>query len=381
MKYLLVIVAALASSSAAAQDSLARETPIEDRSQHALDRLHEALRGGRARLLFWGASHVASDQYTGFLREEWQRRFGDGGPGFVLPARPYALYAHQRALIAPAGAFRVLRARTSADAYGPSGLALESSGEARAFVEVRGRPVESVAIHYQRRSDGGSIEVRLRPGGEETRISSRGPSGVEVRSLRSARAIRRVEIRTIGDGTVRLFGVSMDREEGVRIDALGIPGAQMRERLRWQDEPLAASIAALAPDLIVLAYGTNESGIARAPLRDRSDTDEAVRRARALAPRASCLLIGPSEWPVQRGDGTWAVRPRTREIAAIQRDAAARHGCGFFDLAAVTGGAMPRWVQAGLALEDYVHFTDEGHRLIAGVLSRALLRGYRASPL
>jgi hypothetical protein len=28
-------------------------------------------------------------------------------------------------------------------------------------------------------------------------------------------------------------------------------------------------------------------------------------------------------------------------------------------------------------LGDYVHFTDEGHRVIARVLSRALLAGYR----
>jgi hypothetical protein len=39
---------------------------------------------------------------------------------------------------------------------------------------------------------------------------------------------------------------------------------------------------------------------------------------------------------------------------------------------------MPRWVRAGLALSDHVHFTDDGHRVLARVLSRALLRGYDA---
>lgn len=34
---------------------------------------------------------------------------------------------------------------------------------------------------------------------------------------------------------------------------------------------------------------------------------------------------------------------------------------------------MPRWVEADLALDDHVHFTDEGHRIIARILSRALM--------
>ena len=63
------------------------------------------------------------------------------------------------------------------------------------------------------------------------------------------------------------------------------------------------------------------------------------------------------------------------QIVELQRELAARHGCGFFDLVALQGGPglMPRWVEADLALDDHVHFTDEGHRIIARILSRALM--------
>src|SRR5690606_19739048 len=165
----------------------------------------------------------------------------------------------------------------------------------------------------------------------------------------------------------RVFGLSLERDApGVIVDAMGVPGARMRDRLPWRDAPLRAQLEALAPDLIVLAYGTNESDFSGRPIaRYRAEVDEAVRRARETAPRASCLLIGPSDWPEGHA-GALRPRARTEQVIAVQRAAAARHGCGFFDLMAWMGGpmSMPAWVGAGLALGDHVHFTDEGHRLL-----------------
>ena len=93
-----------------------------------------------------------------------------------------------------------------------------------------------------------------------------------------------------------------------------------------------------------------------------------------MTPRASCLVVGPSDWPLRHPDGSFAVPERTAQIVAIQRDAAARHGCGHYDLVAFMGGplSMPRWVDAGLAAPDYVHFTDEGHQILARRLLEAL---------
>jgi lysophospholipase L1-like esterase len=183
-----------------------------------------------------------------------------------------------------------------------------------------------------------------------------------------------------GDGPVRLMGVSLERNSpGVIVDTLGIPGARIRDRLPWNDEIVRAQVAALAPDLIVLAYGTNDTSTHRPLDTYRHELDEALRRARAMRPHASCLVIGPSDWPLQNPDGSFSPRPRTMEINHAHREAAARANCAFFDLVAFQGGpgSMPRWVGAGLALDDYVHFSDEGYRLIGQALARALLADYR----
>lgn len=342
-----------------------RDVAIEDRSGHALDAFHAALRSGRARAMFWGASHTASDQYTGVLRAEWQRRYGDGGPGLVLPMRAFSLYDHRQVVVSDGGAWRVVRREPGA--LGPHGIALDADGPASAWVELaRGvAPVAEAIVYFLRQPGGGTIEVSAGGARQRVRTAGRGPDVLVLRG-----AIRRVELRAIGDGPVRVFGVSLERSSGVIVDAVGIPGARMRDRLRWDDTALRAQLARLDPDLVVLAYGTNESG-------GRGDEsrafDQAVRRVRAMS-SASCVLIGPSDWPLANG-GTWTARPRTAEIAGALRLVAARHGCGYFDFVAFMGGpaSMPRWVASGLALDDHVHLTDDGYALLARSLSRALL--------
>ena len=81
---------------------------LYDPSGVAMSAFHAALReaengSGQAKALFYGASHVASDTYTGRLRRLFQARFGDAGHGFVLPAKPEILPASRRGLDAPPG--------------------------------------------------------------------------------------------------------------------------------------------------------------------------------------------------------------------------------------------------------------------------------------
>ena len=368
---------ALAPAQAPEHERLGAAIAIDDPSGHALDALHTALRRareghGHARILVWGASHVASDQATGFLREDWQRRFGDAGPGFVLPARPFPLYDHRQVQIAERGAWRVASVhgrQRAAAAYGPAGFALDGGdgGSALAALAPGAAPIDTVRVFR----DGGPMDIRC--DGEETSAAS----GSSQLALRPTNGARRVEVRA--RGPVRLFGLSLERDRaGVIVDAMGVPGARIRDRIPWRDDPLREQLAALEPSLIVLAYGTNESGMTGRSLAIyRREVEEAVTRARSVAPAAGCLLVGPSDWPTRSPAGGWAPRERTAELIAIQRAAAHRHGCGFFDLVAFQGGpgSMPRWVDAGLALGDYVHFTDDGHRILARVLSRALLAG------
>ncbi len=378
------VAMAVVASVAPAQPSPG-DVPVEifDPSGRALSAFHAALgRGERTRVMVWGASHTSEDRFTGYLRASLQARYGDGGPGLVFPARPFPLYDHQGVEIAETGAWRAVRVRgrqRTPGRYGPAGFAIEASRRAAAFVSPD-RPVDDARVFYLEQPAGGHFSVRA-DRGEARSISTRGD---RVRSVTLSGGVRRLELRTRGDGPVRLFGVSLERDQpGVIVDAMGSPGARLRDRLPWDDRAMGRQLRALSPDLIVLAYGTNESGFRGRPIRRyRADVDEALRRARAMNPEASCLIIGPSDWPERTETGGFVARPRTARVIAVQREMARRHGCGHFDLVAFQGGpvSMPRWVAAGLALPDHIHFTDRGHRRLAIALERALLRGAPRPP-
>jgi len=374
-------------------EALGRAITLDDPSGHALDQLHAALRAardgtGRARLTFYGDSHTSEDLYTGPLRHSLQRRFGDGGPGLVMPVHPFPCHDHSDVVISHEGPWStvVVKGRhRPRDAYGPAGYAVESRAKAWGRVDLRanatkGSATVSTEVLSLDQPGGGHLEVLV-----DGRRASRLSTVAKTRQLGARRvegASRRIEVRAEGDGPVRLFGLSLERDgPGVVVDALGIPGAKAREQLVWDEAVQRAALDRLAPDLVVLEYGTNESGgDLQAMPRYEQDLSAVVQRLRRLRPSASCLLVGPSEWPVRRANGTYGPRARTSEITEVQRRVAQAQGCAFFDTLAFMGGpgAMVQWVghDPPLALTDHVHFTDEGYRRLALALESALLQGF-----
>lgn len=403
---------------------LTRPTPVEDPSGDALAHFHTALRAAgrgerKARIAFYGASHVAADLFTDVIRRRLQARFGDGGPGALMPAKPWRWHRHaaveylrERAL----DARRVKARAPREDAYGLMGVAFDS-GKLRAISRIRTRAhpdpggggVDSFELYYRRQPGGGRVRVMI--------------DGVGVRTLRTAaeraepgyarfevpEGVHEFELRTQADGPVRIYSVIAERgPAGVVLDTLGIPGARARYHLQWQDPPYRAHLARRNPDLVVLAYGTNESGDDDVPIESyEARVRRVVKRIRQTVPEASCLLVGPSDRPVRetppeppaatkkkkkkrrkRADEptdqapppTYAPRPRTAEIVAAQRRVSAELGCGFFDVVDFMGGelSMLRWVAADppLGAPDHVHYTRRGYEALGAQLHDAMMAGF-----
>ncbi len=65
-------------------------------------------------------------------------------------------------------------------------------------------------------------------------------------------------------------------------------------------------------------------------------------------------------------------------IVEAQRQAALANGCAFWDERAKMGGkgSMVKWVTAGMAQADHVHFTGPGYRMIGDAVFRDLMSQY-----
>ncbi|MCA9579066.1 MAG: hypothetical protein H6726_26200 [Sandaracinaceae bacterium] len=369
---------------------------IEDRDGHSMDALHAALRRaergeGQARLVFYGASHVASDLFTGVVRSRLQARFGDAGHGFVLPVAPWRSYRHQGVRIrGDAERWESTKVRgdtRDVESFGLHGVFVETSTRnawAEASTTSRGelgRAASVFELFYYKQPRGGDLQVYL-DGRPVERIRTRATeTGAGYARYEVPDGPHSLRVRANGNGNVRLFGLAVERERpGVIVDTLGINGARARYHLMWEDQLYREHLRRRNPDLVVLAYGTNESGDDQPIAAYESQLREVVGRVRETVPNASCLLIGPSDRPTELEDGSYEDRPRTAQLIQAQHRVAVEMGCGFFDLVAFMGGplSMVTWSAATPAYgaPDHVHFTRAGYERLGNVLHDAMMEGF-----
>ena len=358
-------------------DALGLDIAIEDRDGKSMEALHRALARaaageGQARLLFYGASHVASDLFTGYIRRELQTRYGDAGHGFLLPVHPWRTYRHRDINIESDGMrWETQRIRVGdgeVERVGLAGIAMMSqrAGSFGAVYTAQegeyGRTASFFELYYKQHPRGGDIDVII-DGRKARRISTRASKvSTGYATFRVPDAPHRFEIRTVSKRPVWVYGLVVERDQpGVIVDTLGINGSRARYQLLWDDEVYQEHLRRRKPDLVVLAYGTNESGD-ESPLEDyERDLRAVLQRMRDSVPEASCLLIGPSDRPMQVEERVFEDRARTARLIEVQHRLALEQGCGFFDLVAFQGGAlsMVHWAanDPAYAAQDHIHYT------------------------
>jgi len=331
-------------------------------------------RWGALRVLHFGDSHTGSDPLQAVLRQGLADRFGDGGSGLGLP------WGGRRrdGLGATSGWRRLTVTGKSTDVLvGLGGAALESTrrGE-RAWLH---QPCGRLRLYLLRQPGGGTLRLTVdgRLLGDHN-LNGAYPEVVVVdRNLGAASQARRVELQTLSDGKCRILGVALEGFRGAAYSPLSVNGAQASWLLRMPETLFLAQMAPEAPDLIILAFGTNE---AIGHDFDPGGYDRALRqvleRCRRAAPQAALLLVAPPDAAFRNG------RPGALDqVAAIQRAQAAAFGAGFVDLRQAMGaGAIRSWLASGLAQNDLVHFTPQGYFRHAHVILTAALRCLEAVP-
>ncbi len=195
-----------------------------------------------------------------------------------------------------------------------------------------------------------------------------------------------------GDGPVRLLG-TVALLPGITWEALGINGAEAPLMLRWNQPLFRSLLAAAEPDLIILAYGTNEAAAHWGGEEYRATFGRLIDMLHRTSPMASVLVVGPADRSLGSTSYTIVGRGRrarriahryfspysgTERIVAAQREVCSTHDCAFWNWQARQGGlgAMNRWVSAGYAQPDHTHFTSVGYHALADALVADLLSAY-----
>lgn len=364
------------------------------RLQHlfeAFARLDDGHTHDDVHILQYGDSHTAADVGVATFRHALQARFGDGGRGFVPLGKPWKSFSEDgvhggmSSEFAPAKVvFHKGGTFTGIDgSYGLLGIGIAASkAGADAWTEVTAS-ASHVEIGYLRQPHGGSFDFSIdgaRVGKVDTNAAT---SASAFTSFDTTDGPHKLEVKTLDDGDVRIFGVALNRAQaGVVVDTLGINGAQIFTTLRWNEEQFAEQLRHRSPDLVILAYGTNEA--LEPGLKDADYEGKLVsllgRIARAV-PAASCLLLGPPDLARHtKGQNDWKTWPRVLEISAIQRRVAQAAGCAFYDQIAAMGGpgSMASWASEPepRGSHDRVHLMRTGYVQLASAFASDLTHAY-----
>ena len=374
----------------------------------SLSKFHEALRllkqgqdpDRKVRVLVYGASHTAADVYPGYLRAYLQSRFGEGGQGYIPLVRPSKFYRPTAVTLESSRGWKVEHAQTREgrdDGY--FGLLGASASSTKKKDYTRVIPAEALA-----RSMGAVPEAKTtydlyylrQPGGGRFKVSIDGELVATINTKAKEPAAgyhpitregppHEVKVTPVGDGEVRVFGMVLENDQpGVVVDTLGIGGTRAANQLKWNEFVWSDNLRRRAPDLIVLAYGSNESVDEDQPIEVyRRNLRSVLDRLRRSAPAASCMLVGPGDFPIKGADGSFAARPRVTQIVAAQREVSAEAGCAFWDAMEFMGGegSMVTWAgaQPAMASSDHLHLTRRGYARMGMALTDALMFDYDAA--
>jgi len=399
--------APVASASAAAEQERAplASGPLDNTAAlrhffEALAKLDDGTASDDVRIVQFGDSHTAADMMTGTARRALQARFGDGGRGFLELGRPWRTY-WQDGLRSP-GMTRSFHSEhgklehgrfVGDGCYGLGGVCLvTSSAGARAWTEVES-PSSKIEVDYWAQPGGGSFDL-LVDGASAATVHTRAPTPTSAfQSVVVPDGPHKIEVRAHGDGAVRVFGVTLDRaKNGLVYDALGINGARAATTLEWSEPHMAEQLRHQSPELVVLAYGTNESADTEPIDAISRQIVEALGRVERAVPTAACLLLGPpdravrtpSDNPYSEGDaGTyWATSPRIQQIIVAERAIAGAAGCAFYDQMAAMGGpgTIAAWADEvpPRARPDRTHLTRDGYAMLGNAFANDLLAAYAA---
>lgn len=354
----------------------------------------EASRNGETvRILQVGDSHTAGDYFSHVLRTRLQAQFGNAGygwltPGYVNNQRSAQVWQRMQ------GKWKLEISKSgpgSGEGDFPVGGFINAALSS-ASVEIAPKaPLEPglwrLTLWSRGNGNSGVWNVML-PDGQSRTLSA---------PLGNSWSMQDVLFKPVGDTPLRLVstgtpsqlgGIVLDRlAPGVAYDSLGIVGAQARVVRNWNQSLLAEQLSWRKPDLIMLAYGTNEAFDPKFSEHDyRNDLHAVIRQIRNTVPHAAILIVGAPSSAKKNGPSVnvgcqYGLAPSLLSVQKVQREVALQEHVLYWNWADAMGGncAIQRWAAMNppMARADLVHLAPEGYENSGAALHEALMRLYK----
>ncbi len=373
---------------AAANSSLESQFLIDNNG--ALDHFYAALRelhSGQSRrtvrIVHYGDSPTTADLITGDARDLLQERFGNAGPGFILIAKPWAWYSHHGVDVSGTGWKIDTAVGSMREAnYGLGGAIFTGPVGATSTLHLTAHDSTSIEVQYLAQPNGGNLDITADSVPAGTITTAADTKQNDSASIALPPGTRQVKL-TVSGSPVQVFGVIFSTDaRGLSYDSIGLNGASTTVMSRaFNPQTFSAALEHRNPDLVVINYGTNESGFpSYVEKQYEGELIRAIGRVRSALPNASILIMSPMDRGERTSGDTITTMRAIPEIVAIQQRVAQSTGCGFFNTYQAMGGngTMALWYNRHPPLvgADLIHPSPQGARIVAQLLTGQLLIGY-----
>jgi len=322
-----------------------------------------------------GDSHTAADLLTGELRTRFQQDYGNGGIGFIAATPVPGTRYDQVRITAARSQWNLTSARNQHSDRFPLGGYLSVPQTAGAHVHLEPTPPTDMRYRVSTLYQAGSNN-RLQARDDYTQAAR--PLPLTKGQWRLSPAIGNLALpmdltfassQNLAVGGWNILG---QNNSGVVFSTLGINGAQFSVVDKWQPGWLD-TLKALKPDLLIVAYGTNEAFDDDLDIGlYESQQTQRIQQLRQALPGTVLLIVGAPDSIKNKGAGSCQARqPRSlHPVIDVQQRVAKQNRTLYWNWQAFMGGdcAIVNWQAQDLARPDLVHFTKEGYIKVADAL-------------
>ncbi|MCE9598557.1 MAG: hypothetical protein K8S54_11365 [Spirochaetia bacterium] len=344
----------------------------------------------RVRILHLGDSILWAETVAATMRRELQKKYGDGGRGYVsLQDTPDTVMQDHKN--STRHGFKMHSAPFAFGIHvmpelGYAGRTFEPESDQSTTIHSVARPDsywEEVTFQLRRNSsDSTNITIeterngtKLKPDSQDIQFSKRPCGVIRFKPGQFDSIAARFTNKPYVDGML------LERNSGVSYSVLVRKGIHQSWMRAISQDNLECGFQDFAPDLLIFEFALNESASIDThfdgynPTRYENDLREYYARLRKVLPNVPVLMIGPVD-RIKDADGVLVPVPAQNQVREVQRKIANEFGFLFFDPAASPTMPAPAAMFAqGMLLTDYLHLTPHGGEFLGSLVAGELLAG------
>lgn len=339
-------------------------------------RLLEAIQTRNLHVVQLGDSHTAADLLTHSLRTTLTQKLGDGGMGWsmpmFIPGQRLTKYGYDNT------GWQPISSRTQHDGNYTLGgmLAVPKFSGASLTIKPRQDELPQTVLVSIRQGAHDQPLLGTDANGQKFQIASPILNGTWQTVEFNAKFPITIKAQSDTQTAIGGWWAKNQSGHGAVVSALGINGAELSQWERWNSHGWTNELAQVKPNLVILAYGTNEAYNANVDMAQAKQTlEKTISTLRATSPQTSILILSAPE-SLKNTSGSCGTRPiQLTAFQAMQKQVAHEQNTLFWDWQKAMGGtcSMKSWINQGLARGDGVHFSATGYQKLGQQLGSDLL--------